>query len=136
MAENENPESPEAPEAAPTTESPAVPAAAATVPPGPRVRDRLYSFRALVAVAVATLLLGGAGGAAVVAATDDGHDGHDRHGRHGDGPRMSRFDGPGYRDQGRPGRGGPPPMMGNGTRQAPGIGGQPDDAQPDSGSTS
>ncbi|MCZ4499565.1 MAG: hypothetical protein JWQ74_2118 [Marmoricola sp.] len=50
----------------------------------PRIRDRVWSFRAMLAVAVAALLIGGAGGAAVVAATDHGNDR----------PRIGRFGGP------------------------------------------
>jgi hypothetical protein len=43
-----------------------------------RWRDRAWSFRAMVAVALATLLLGGIAGGAIVAVADDGNDGHSR----------------------------------------------------------
>jgi hypothetical protein len=63
-------------------------------PPGPpaeRFRDRVFRFRAVLAVAVAGVLLGGLGGFGLHAATDGGSD-----------DRMGRF-GPGQ----RPGGGGP-----------------------------
>jgi hypothetical protein len=126
MAENnENPEgSPEltGDEAqAPTSVSEAVVppvvetvAVAPPAPARPRLRDRVWSFRAMLAVAVATLLIGGAGGAAIVAATDHGHDRH----------RISRF-------AGGPGRGGPGGFGGYGNngggqqfRNGPGQNGQ------------
>jgi hypothetical protein len=43
-----------------------------------RWRDRAWSFRAMVAVALATLLLGGIAGGTIVAVADDGNDGHSR----------------------------------------------------------
>lgn len=70
------------PEAATNEAVPADEAAA----PRSRLRDRAFTFRSVVAVGVATLLLGGAGGAAVVAVTSDGHDGRHRVGRFADGP--------------------------------------------------
>ncbi|RNL64198.1 hypothetical protein EFK50_06600 [Nocardioides marmoriginsengisoli] len=63
-----------------TPEVPAAPDASA-VAAAPRLRDRMWSFRAMIAVAAATLLLGGAGGASLVAATNGGNDGPDRVGR-------------------------------------------------------
>ena len=62
------------------------PVAAEAAPQTSRLRDRMWSFRSMVAVAAATLLLGGAGGAALVAVTDGGHDRPDRMGRFADGP--------------------------------------------------
>ena len=117
MADDENtheapevPDGPEAPdpETATTTAEPqaAPPAPAATpVAAGPRLRDRLFSFRSVVAVSLATLLLGGAGGAALVAATGDDHNDVRRVGRFGPGP--GGFDngfGPRFRHNGGPGQ--------------------------------
>lgn len=141
MAENQTPEQPaeNIPAADPvdaTTEAETAPATQAHVPitaaPQQRLRERLFSFRAVVAVAVATLLLGGAGGAALVAVTDDGQD---------DGPRIAqRGDGPGgYGDRDRQFRDGPgggpgfapPQLRQEGSRSAPETG-----EQPESGSAS
>lgn len=51
--------------------------------PGPvlktRWRDRAWSFRAMIAVALATLLIGGLAGGTVVAMADDDHDGRRIH---------------------------------------------------------
>lgn len=100
MAENETPqnptpESPGSPEnestthQAPEPPTPAAPAAptgygvpagyaAATADVTPareatRFRDTLWSFKAMLVVALASLLLGGAAGAAIVAIADDDH---------------------------------------------------------------
>ncbi|RZI92758.1 MAG: hypothetical protein EOO67_07960 [Microbacterium sp.] len=135
MAENENPEQPadEAPAAAPVDDTyvtPVTPAPAPPTTPQPRLRDHVFSFRSVVAVGVATLLLGGAGGAALVAVTNDGHD---------DGPRIARFgDGPGRYGNDGPGGGGfaPPGFQQDGPRSAPGNGSGQEDSQPDSGSNS
>ncbi len=72
--------------------------------PGPKERfvDRLWSFRAVIAVALASVILGGLGGAALASAGDD----HDR--------RDSRFPG---RMQQRPG--GPMMPPGEGRRLQP-----------------
>jgi len=43
-----------------------------------RWRDRAWSFRAMIAVALATLLIGGIVGGTIVAVADDGNDGHSR----------------------------------------------------------
>jgi hypothetical protein len=64
------------------------PAAAATPAPAAPVlrtrwRDRAWSFRAMLAVALATLLIGGFAGGTVVALADDGRDHHDHHHRMG-----------------------------------------------------
>ncbi len=59
--------------------------AAAASPPTVRLRDRVWSFRSILAVAIASLLLGGAGGAGIVAATD-GHGHRDRFSRFAFGP--------------------------------------------------
>lgn len=104
MADNETPEQPEeiTPVADPTTETEAVAAAPAPVAPAvpaapaaPRLRDHVFSFRSVIAVGVATLLIGGAGGAALVAVTSDDHDDQvrisrfgDRPGRDGNGPQF------------------------------------------------
>ncbi len=101
------------PPAAPEPTTPAADAA----PVRPRLRDRVFGLRSLVAVALAGLVLGGVGGFGIHAATDDGG---------GDG-RMDRF-GPGGAFPGGPfpggpgGRGGPggfPPGPG---QQGPGTG--------------
>jgi hypothetical protein len=60
----------------------------------PRWRDRVWTFRAMVAVALATLLLGGVVGGAIVAVADD-HDDHARF-RMGPGGRFERMP-PGWR---------------------------------------
>lgn len=44
----------------------------------PRWRDRAWSFRAMLAVALATFLVGGIAGGVIVAATDDDHPDHGR----------------------------------------------------------
>ncbi|MCW2753254.1 MAG: hypothetical protein JWQ32_665 [Marmoricola sp.] len=76
--------------------APTAPEVAAPVParvPGPRLRDQVWSFRSLLAVGIASLLLGGAGGAGIVAATTgDGHG--DRIARFAGGPDGRR--GPGF----------------------------------------
>lgn len=101
MAENND--VPEVSGGDPTTEAEAVPnetaneAVAAGPVLVPRIRDRVWSFRAMLAVGIAALLIGGAGGAAVVAAT--GHD--------DDRPRIGRFGGPDGRFGGLDGQRGP-----------------------------
>jgi hypothetical protein len=106
MAENDDvPGSPDA-DVQPATE-PTPPPADTAAAPGPvlvtRWRDRAWSFRAMIAVALASLLIGGVGGSVLVAATDDDHDGHYRMGPYGPGGmmppgmgrRMPRNGGPG-----------------------------------------
>lgn len=92
MAENDDPTPEPADE---TVQQPAVsePAAAAPVPvapAGPRFTERLWNFRAMVAVALAALLLGGGLGAAITAASHDDRQerraGFDRWGGGGPGP--------------------------------------------------
>jgi hypothetical protein len=46
-------------------------------PQRPAFKDRLWSLRAVIAVALASVILGGLGGAAIAAAGDD-HDGRDK----------------------------------------------------------
>jgi hypothetical protein len=60
----------------------------------PRWRDRAWSFRAMLAVALATLLLGGIAGGTIVAAADDDHD--QRHAWMGRGGPADRIP-PGWR---------------------------------------
>lgn len=103
MAENTDPA--QTPGSAENNEAPAAPAA----PAGPRLRDRMWTFRSLLAVGIASLLLGGAGGAALVAATGDDHD-RDQH-------RMGRWNGPGG-PGGFDGRG-PGMMNGYGQQRGP-----------------
>lgn len=79
--------------------------AATPQPEKVRLRDRMWSFRAMVAVAIATLLLGGAGGAAIVAATGHDHGDRERFGRFVGGPGGGREgfggNGPGFGQQGQ-----------------------------------
>lgn len=58
-------------------------------PPKQRLQDRLWSFRAVIAVALASVILGGLGGAVLANVADD-----DDGGRFGPGPGQGRF-GPG-----------------------------------------
>ncbi len=88
-------------DAAPTAAQPVIPAEPAAPVLKTRWRDRAWSFRAMLAVALATLLIGGLAGGTVVAAA--GHD-HDRHGRFMMGP-------------GGPGRGMPPGLRSAGPVQ-------------------
>ena len=92
MAENDNddngtgtPDSGDQPPARPDAEGAAPTSVGPVVPPDQpapaqpvlvtRWRDRAWSFQAMLAVAVATLLIGGIAGAAIVAVADD--DDHD-----------------------------------------------------------
>ncbi|HET6153206.1 MAG TPA: hypothetical protein VFE15_09620 [Marmoricola sp.] len=87
MAENnEGPEeTAEIPDAAQSVEqNEALAAPVTAVPAKARLRDRVWSFRAMLAVGVATLLIGGAGGAGIVALADGGND---------HGPQIGRFAG-------------------------------------------
>jgi hypothetical protein len=112
MAENEVPEEhPEVEavvaEPVPAESTPATVPAAASVAVPVKFRDRIWSTRAMIAVAIATLLLGGVGGAAIA------HHGNERH-------RMVKFEGPGGRGfEGNGGRGmggyGGPGTFGNGS---------------------
>ncbi len=91
MAENtdvpEKPDDHQDDQAAAADQAPAVaPEPPNAAPQGPRLRDRAFAFRAVVAVAAATLLIGAAGGAGLAAWAEDD-----------DGPRVGRFaDGPGW----------------------------------------
>jgi hypothetical protein len=67
-----------------------------------RWRDRVWSFRAMLAVAAATLVIGGVAGGSIVALADDGHDHHGRFWT-GPGDRVP----PGWRDPRRFEDGGP-----------------------------
>jgi hypothetical protein len=86
----------------------AEPAEPTAVAPAPilktRWRDRAWSFRAMLAVALATLVLGGIAGGAIVAASDGG-DGHSRF-LIGPGGRMHKVP-PGWRGPRRFQDGGP-----------------------------
>jgi hypothetical protein len=68
---------------------------AATPVMKPRWRDRVWSFRAMLAVALATLVLGGVVGGAVVAAAGDDNDDQGRF-RMGPGGRFEKMP-PGWR---------------------------------------
>jgi hypothetical protein len=82
MAENDDPTT-EPDEGVPAPAEPAAEQttvsneAAPVATPGPRFTDRVWNFRAMVAVALAALLLGGGLGAAIAAVSHD--DGPDRH---------------------------------------------------------
>ena len=121
---------PTGPPAGPPAGPPTVPTefpAAAEPDPKPRWRDRLLGFRSVVAVALASLVLGGLGGAAIGVAASGGDEGGDR------GPgRMDIRDSDTDGDRGqRGGRGG----LGS-DQLPPGIPPE-DDVQPDdSGATS
>ncbi|HET6167250.1 MAG TPA: hypothetical protein VFE07_10510 [Marmoricola sp.] len=100
MADDENvagtPHGDEAPTAATAPIIPTDTPAPATGPVlVPRLRDRVWSFRAMLAVALATLLIGGIAGGAIVAVADDGNDGHS-HFLMGPGGRADRMP-PGWR---------------------------------------
>lgn len=102
-------------------EQPQPQAEAAPVAAGTSFRDRVWSFRAMLAVGVAALLIGGAGGAGIVAATSGGDDHR--------GPRIGRFaEGPGgrgghglghRRNGGGPGFDGGGPGFGGGQQLGP-----------------
>jgi hypothetical protein len=100
-------------QALPADQSPHQYADQTTAPPPPprqRLRDRLWSFRAVIAVALASVIVGGLGGAALAGVSDNGDQG-----RFGPGP--ARFN--------RGGPGGPPGMRGigpNGMQQRNGMG--------------
>ena len=100
MAENDDP-TPDAVEPAPAPEGETAEQAAVTNEAAPPAADRqkftdkLWNFRAMVAVALAALLLGGGAGAAIAAVSHDDRGDRDHHGfgRFGDGP--GPFMGPG-----------------------------------------
>jgi hypothetical protein len=98
MADDVDP-TPDAVEPAPAPEGETVEQAAVTNEATPAVADkqkftdRLWNFRAMVAVALAALLLGGGVGAAIAAISHDGDDRDHRFARFGDGP--GPFMGPG-----------------------------------------
>jgi hypothetical protein len=137
---------------APTLQAPAVPveAAAATeavqAAPKARLRDRAWSFRAMLAVGVATLLIGGAGGAGIVALADGGNDHGPRIGRLAGGPggpggfggqRLGgRRGGGGGFGQNGPGAGFGQGQQGNQQGQQGGQQGTPNPEAPPSGSAS
>src|SRR5262245_5744008 len=113
------PPSPTGPPGPPPAWTPASPA-----PPRPRLRDRVFGLRSLIAVGVAGVILGGLAGFAIHAATDD-----DRR----DG-RMGRF-GPGFGPRGGFGQG-PGRFPDGGQGQFPGGPGQQGPGQfPTQGST-
>jgi hypothetical protein len=87
-------------------------------PPGPRFRDKLWSLRAVIAVALASVLLGGAGGAAIANLTN----GNGNDGRMGPGNRF----GPGELQRGQMPGGGQFGRGGGGGRFGGGFGGPGD----------
>jgi hypothetical protein len=95
----------------PPDSRPVLPPDPEPTPPKQRLRDRVWSFRAVIAVALASVIVGGLGGAALANVSDHGDDG--RFGR-----------GPGGFNRGGPGPGGPPGMMDGQGRD--GMRGQPD----------
>ena len=83
MADNDEVSGSSDHDAAPEQSRPVLPPDPAAEPVGavatapvmkPRWRDRAWSFRAMLAVALATLLLGGIAGGTIVAVADDDHD--------------------------------------------------------------
>jgi len=109
MAENDDPTPGQGETAAepaePTMEQTAVTSEPAEAEPAQqKFTDRVWNFRAMAAVALAALLLGGGAGAAIAAVSHDDHP--DRRG-------FLRFDGPGGRD----GFMGPEPGFGPERRQ-------------------
>jgi hypothetical protein len=104
-----------------TTEQPA--AAEAAVPgPQPRWRDRVWSFRAMIAVALASFIIGGLGGGLVGGALGfvvGHHDGRHEMGPWGPGMRGPGMDGPGWRGRGHGFGGGPGWRFDDGGPQAP-----------------
>ena len=109
MAENENVTGRPAADdnGAETASGPTVPPEAREPVLKTRWRDRAWTFRAMIGVALASLLVGGLAGGAVMAAADDGDDDRFRHHRMGpwgpevDGPRGWRPHGPrGFEDRG------------------------------------
>ena len=107
MSENDQPETPVAPPAdAPAAEAPAAasgppppsPPPAAVAAPRTRLRDRLFTFRSTLAVALAGVIIGAGAGTAITAVVADDGGQHGRHERLGDrGPRggFGRMPGPG-----------------------------------------
>ena len=128
MADNDEVSDTPEPEATPTEETrpvlPPDPAGTTTTTTPvmkPRWRDRVWTFRAMLAVALATLVLGGVVGGTIVALADDGNDDHgyfrmgpggrmpgDRMPPGWRGPRQFHDGGPGWRWND-----GPPPPGGN-----------------------
>jgi hypothetical protein len=84
-----------------------------------RWRDRAWTLRAMIAVALASFLIGGLVGGVIVGATGDDHDGQRMHRMGPWGPGMQRA--PGWRhrqfNDGRPQQ--PPGMMPYGVPTAP-----------------
>lgn len=115
MAENNDP-APGENEDATAVDGPVPPAnEAVPAPAAPRFQDRVWSFRAMIAVGLAALLFGGAGGAAIAAVSggDDNH--HHRFGHRGPGPGPG-FGGPGAFERG-PGMDGIDPYLRREMRQ-------------------
>ena len=93
------PSDPEPTQAIPAQQTGDQPAGSPAGPPADkqRLRDRLWSFRALIAVALASVIVGGLGGAALASVADNGNDG-----RRGPGQfnRGGGFGGPGMMNRG------------------------------------
>ena len=120
---------PELPEAPEPTEPPQARESPRPADTRRRWRDRTLSFRGVVAVALAGLVVGGLGGAAIHAVADGDHE---RDGRFGPPFPMERP----YGDRGFPDddlrQGFPPPGL---PAPVPPTTSPDDDTQPDSGST-
>jgi hypothetical protein len=103
--------------AAPVTAAPVATAPVAAAPAGPRLRDTVWNFRAMLGVAAASLLIGGLGGAGIVALASDDDGGRPE--------RMSNFggQGPGMRQWNQDGNQG-------GNRNGPQNGQQNGDVAP------
>jgi translation initiation factor IF-2 len=107
----------------PAQAAPLTPPTGSPMPTPPRLKDRLFRFRSVVAVAAAGVIVGGAAGAGITAISDGHGDGRPQFGRSGFGPGH----GPGMsggRPPGMPGgqgfQGG---QNGQGFRGGPGGGG-------------
>jgi hypothetical protein len=86
-------ERPDAPDASATTPADPVPVAAAGPILKTRWRDRAWTLRAMIAVALATFLVGGLIGGVIVGAVTDDHDGQRMHRHWGPGMQVP----PGWR---------------------------------------
>jgi hypothetical protein len=122
-----------APVSDPAQAAPPSPPSASAAPARTPLRDRLFRFRSVVAVAAAGVVVGGAAGAGITALTD-GHDSRPQVGRNGFGPGFRGGFAPG---QGPGTSGGGPGVPGGpwGGSQGTQPGSQPS-AQPSTGASS
>jgi hypothetical protein len=118
MTENDDPTGPPGPDVQQPVEPPVPPSVEQPILKS-RWRDRAWTLRALIAVAVASFLVGGLVGGVIVGATGDDHDGHRMHRMGPWGPGMQQA--PGWRhrqfNDGQPQQ--PPGMMPYGVPTVP-----------------